>query len=518
MNFDRIIDKLSEEQQRNAIMVAEAAIKAGVDPKLAVAVAYQESRLRSNPPRGKSGEIGMMQVMPGTGKEMGFDERSLADPAKNIEAGIRYLQRGLTENNNDPKLAAAFYNGGPGAIQALQKGDSPDPRVLDYVRSLDGLGVFSGQAEPAAASEDSEDMVPVPVPAQEPKEPGSDVSGASPGERFLGAGIGAGVGAIATGAQGISQSRTDAAVKRAGMEEAARERARIAAQRAAAAPGAAPAAVPAAPQSVVRVPEAVPGGRTQLGVPGTYPAATGPGSGVFNYGRNLYGLTEIEAARALDMSKQEGGAGDLAKKRREAMMDIKRRFPGDTFVENPRFGGIMTPDQGVGSGPRQSFVSQPPTPGAPGQPPQSGGLRQLPPRQPISTTPPAPSGLERATGYFKQMMRPVSSAASGLASAAGSVAKYALPPVAGVSAGLDLAELGHEYDKPADQRDLVKMGLRGASALGGGLSMIPATAPLGVPLALGATAAQMYREDPEMLSRLRRRIFSSEVAEPSPSP
>jgi len=41
------------------------------------------------------------------------------------------------------------------------------------------------------------------------------------------------------------------------------------------------------------------------------------------------------------------------------------------------------------------------------------------------------------------------------------------------------------------------MGLKAASAIGGGLSMIPVTAPLGIPLSLGATAAQAYREDPE---------------------
>ena len=47
------------------------------------------------------------------------------------------------------------------------------------------------------------------------------------------------------------------------------------------------------------------------------------------------------------------------------------------------------------------------------------------------------------------------------------------------------------------QRDLIKMGLKGASAIGGGLSMFPPTAAVGIPLSIGATAAQAYREDPE---------------------
>jgi hypothetical protein len=45
------------------------------------------------------------------------------------------------------------------------------------------------------------------------------------------------------------------------------------------------------------------------------------------------------------------------------------------------------------------------------------------------------------------------------------------------------------------------MGLKAASAIGGGLSLIPATAPLGIPLSLGATAADLYRENPEYIKQ-----------------
>jgi hypothetical protein len=173
-------------------------------------------------------------------------------------------------------------------------------------------------------------------------------------------------------------------------------------------------------------------------------------------------------------------------------------FPGEKFVENPRYGGLLTLDQGVGSGPRESFSMKPavaPTPDLPqGQP---GGLAQLPPRQPVSTAPipqKGPSGLETVTNMFKGMMKPVASAVQ-------TVGKYALPPLAGLSAGLDLAEMGHEYNKPKDQRDYTKMGLKAASAIGGGLSMFPPTAVVGVPLSLGATAVDMYRNDPEFFNQ-----------------
>jgi hypothetical protein len=229
----------------------------------------------------------------------------------------------------------------------------------------------------------------------------------------------------------------------------------------------------------------------------------------YNYAKAA-GLTDIEAGRALDMTKQTGGVHDLTSQRREGLNKVQSMFPGEKYVENPRYGGLLTPDQGVGSGPRQSFKVQgalaaadlPPNfmPG-PAAPPPQGALVQLPPRQPISTAPPPPSmgaramsGLDSVTDLFKGMMRPVTSAI-------GTVGKYALPPLAGLSAGLDLAEMGSEYNKPEGQRDYTKMGLKAASAIGGGLSMIPATALLGIPLSLGATAAQAYREDPEYFNQ-----------------
>lgn len=228
------------------------------------------------------------------------------------------------------------------------------------------------------------------------------------------------------------------------------------------------------------------------------------GAQVYNTAKSI-GLTDIEAARALDATKQEGGAHDLLRKRREATLDIRQRFPSETYVENPRFGGLLTLDQGVGGGPRQSFAVQGPVRDVPpgtmfvDPPTPEGGLRPLPPRQPVSTvaSPPVRSGLDAVADTFKSLMKPV-------ASAVGTVAKYALPPAAGLSAGLDVAEAMHEYDKPKDQRDYTKMLLKGASAVGGGLSMFPPAAVIGVPLSAGASAIQAYREDPGMLERAKR--------------
>jgi hypothetical protein len=114
--------------------------------------------------------------------------------------------------------------------------------------------------------------------------------------------------------------------------------------------------------------------------------------------------------------------------------------------------------------------------------------------------PPKVSGLDWITGKFANMMQP----AAGVMKTVG---KYALPPLAGLSAGLDAAEMFHEYEKPEDQRDYAKMALKGASIVGGGLSMFPPAAVVGVPLSLGASAIQAYRESQqEAADRARRQM------------
>jgi len=114
--------------------------------------------------------------------------------------------------------------------------------------------------------------------------------------------------------------------------------------------------------------------------------------------------------------------------------------------------------------------------------------------------PPKVSGLDWITGKFADMAKPVTGVAR-------TVGKYALPPLAGLSAGLDAAEMFHEYDKPEDQRDYAKMALKGASIVGGGLSMFPPAAVVGIPLSLGASAIQAYRESQqEAADRARRRM------------
>lgn len=69
------IDNLDDEQLDNFNKIVDKAKVTGVDPRLAVALAFNESGLRQNK-IGDAGEIGIMQIKPSTAKLVGFKNRS----------------------------------------------------------------------------------------------------------------------------------------------------------------------------------------------------------------------------------------------------------------------------------------------------------------------------------------------------------------------------------------------------------------------------------------------------------
>ena len=185
------------------------------------------------------------------------------------------------------------------------------------------------------------------------------------------------------------------------------------------------------------------------------PLSQSSGSGVFNYGK-AFDLTDIEAGRALDMTKKPGGVHDLTSQRRDALQKIQQM--GGGYTENPRFGGIMTPDRGAGSGPRASFTQQSAIPPSPDMPSgRQPGLAQIPTPQPVPTTPPRPGPLSQAAGVLKQ----------------GAGAVMNAPGVSGALGGLGVAESGQEFMKRQAAGDVPGQVLAGMGVVGGGLAMTP---------------------------------------------
>jgi soluble lytic murein transglycosylase-like protein len=96
-------------------LIEQAAATHGLLPEFVRSVAAVESAYRTDAVSPK-GAIGLMQLMPGTAKELGANPHV---PAENAEAGTRYLKQLLLkyQNSADPvRMALAAYNAGPGAV------------------------------------------------------------------------------------------------------------------------------------------------------------------------------------------------------------------------------------------------------------------------------------------------------------------------------------------------------------------------------------------------------------------
>ncbi|MBL0599549.1 lytic transglycosylase F [Aeromonas jandaei] len=98
-----------------------------LDWLMLAALAYKESGL--NPAiRSEKGAVGIMQLLPSTGREVNITGARLTTLDGNVEAACRYLRLILDTYFNDPNLdllnrhlfALAAYNAGPNRVQALR--------------------------------------------------------------------------------------------------------------------------------------------------------------------------------------------------------------------------------------------------------------------------------------------------------------------------------------------------------------------------------------------------------------
>jgi membrane-bound lytic murein transglycosylase F len=96
----------------------------GIDWRLMASQAYQESRFDPNAKSG-SGALGLFQVLPTTGGEMGFDD--LTNPDQGVHAGVQYMAKLI--DRFEPTLpfkqrvrfALASYNTGKGHVDDARR-------------------------------------------------------------------------------------------------------------------------------------------------------------------------------------------------------------------------------------------------------------------------------------------------------------------------------------------------------------------------------------------------------------
>ncbi len=121
--------------------IRDAAKLYNLDPALVRAVAVQESGLHAEA-RSRRGAMGVMQMMPKTAKELGYDA---ADLRGNVRAGAAYLSMMMDAFGGDVTRALAAYNAGPGAVKRFG-GVPPFGETRRYVSSIMGRMTLSAAA------------------------------------------------------------------------------------------------------------------------------------------------------------------------------------------------------------------------------------------------------------------------------------------------------------------------------------------------------------------------------------
>ena len=469
--------KLDKSQLDYAKKIAIAAKAAGVDPALAVSIAFKESSLRPDVKDSEDGAVGLMQVLPSTGKGMGYSEKDLRNPEKNIEAGLKYIKEGLDYTNNDPRLTAAYYHSGPDVIADLAAGKPLGPRTKEYVQALKNFGTFqsfdpNAQAAPEAPKPQVQVNEPTEAQLRQMKldEEMAGAREAATEQKPMGAAIGAGAGvAAATGKSAME------------IKQGLAQLAQSLNQQPPTPPAGAP---PMGPQAASNVPMAPQGmGNNQAtrilqgttGDQGTTGRARMTG---FNVETSQQAAAKEQAEKIAQMLRQAGQVPQGAP-------EFFAQQPGMTSTPS----GVLAPRSDLPQylGPR-------------GPQGEVGGPRP----------PPVPkmSGLDATKELFVNMMKsagnvgPTMGEVKDLAGGAGRMLgrlPYISGPLAGAHIGSEFPEF--EQGLRVSQPDYMDVGLTGLGMAGTVGSFFPPVAPLAIPTSIMAPMVRDIRRQKQEIER-----------------
>ncbi len=119
-------------------LVRREAILQGVPPALADAVAMVETSYHPNAV-GTSGEIGLMQIMPATARQLGFTGAvaDLFTPAINVHLGVQYLARAWAASGGSVCRALMKYRAGLGEETMTPLSINYCTRALSWLSATD---------------------------------------------------------------------------------------------------------------------------------------------------------------------------------------------------------------------------------------------------------------------------------------------------------------------------------------------------------------------------------------------
>ena len=115
-------------------LIYEAAARHSLNPALVAAVVRAESAFDPRAVSAK-GARGLMQLMPATGRRFGLAMEDAFDPAKNLDAGTRYLRWLMDRFEGSLHHAVAAYNAGEGAVDRYG-GVPPYGETRRYLRRI----------------------------------------------------------------------------------------------------------------------------------------------------------------------------------------------------------------------------------------------------------------------------------------------------------------------------------------------------------------------------------------------
>jgi membrane-bound lytic murein transglycosylase MltF len=122
--------------------------KYNFDPLMLAAQGYQESQLNQGA-KSPVGAVGVMQLMPATGKELNVGDIRIVEP--NIHAGAKYMDQLMSKYFPDARFdelnrtlfAFASYNAGPGNISKMRK--AAEKSGLDPDKWFNNVEVVTAQ-------------------------------------------------------------------------------------------------------------------------------------------------------------------------------------------------------------------------------------------------------------------------------------------------------------------------------------------------------------------------------------